>query len=115
MATGSFTADADFRGQASGSLTANAVIREARTSSFTANAVIRKLIFSDDFSRTVAADWGRQYVHRYGFPDGHAASVDGSAGVVDHTNSQPYFDPRGYGTPRSGYIRFDFWVPADTT
>jgi hypothetical protein len=119
---GSFTFNAILRGTVSASFTLDASILGLTTftldayfvrTSFTLDACLVQLIDSDDFNRTEAVGWGRRYEPTAAYLD-TLASVNGSYAIVDGTTASPYFEPRaGLHRPRSGYVQWDFWVPAN--
>ena len=109
-ASGSFTADAVLFKTLSGSFTANAILRRTQTGTFTADAVIARLVFSDDFNRTVATGWGTSS-DGYKWPSTQPTlgSVDGATGIG---SASANYDVWVLPVPSVRAVQFDFLVPA---
>jgi hypothetical protein len=80
-----------------------------------ADAIVARLIWADDFNRTITSGsgWGPPYVD---FKTGDyraTVGVDGSSGYLESLIN-PYYNiwsAAGVPLPISGMVKFDFWVP----
>jgi hypothetical protein len=92
--------------------------------SLSADAVIRRLVFSDDFNRTVGHGLGGRWVYNGidsnaaddSDPSTWATSVDGSSAVIvaPEAGTYAYESYTGFPFPQNGELAFDFWVPPDS-